>query len=296
MVTGTQTQSNTSNSQSLTELKLNKALSEWQQWPACFTSRPIVIKRLALGRTNVSFIIADHDQFYILRIASIHSASLGIDRPLEHRIYQSLKQSLTPSLTLAQANTQAQAIAPEYVYANKEYCYSVFKYIDGRLWTEKDFQDRSQRKALKDIVASFQSVQVDGPKFDYLSYLEHYYAQLASLGLPDQLLQKREFCRFVDKFTAFITQSWQPVLCHHDLSPSNIIETNEGICIIDWEYAGLGHPEFDEHYIDSFCLDEYARRTQQISPLSDSGLHHGDIMDQLIQWLNYYWELLKNYS
>jgi thiamine kinase-like enzyme len=35
------------------------------------------------------------------------------------------------------------------------------------------------------------------------------------------------------------------VLCHHDLIPENIIQGANGLFIIDWEYASLGHPQFD---------------------------------------------------
>lgn len=38
---------------------------------------------------------------------------------------------------------------------------------------------------------------------------------------------------------------WHPVICHHDMVPENIIETDRGLFIIDWEYAALGHPGLD---------------------------------------------------
>jgi thiamine kinase-like enzyme len=34
-------------------------------------------------------------------------------------------------------------------------------------------------------------------------------------------------------------------LCHNDLVAGNIIETSDGLKLIDWEYAGLGDPWFD---------------------------------------------------
>ena len=40
-------------------------------------------------------------------------------------------------------------------------------------------------------------------------------------------------------------QDWIPVLCHHDLIPENIIQGPKGLFFIDWEYASLGHPQFD---------------------------------------------------
>ena len=51
------------------------------------------------------------------------------------------------------------------------------------------------------------------------------------------------------------------MLCHHDLNPSNIIKTNKGMKIIDWEFAGFGHKKYDLHSIElqdkeNFFLDE----------------------------------------
>jgi len=38
-----------------------------------------------------------------------------------------------------------------------------------------------------------------------------------------------------------------PLPCHNDLLPGNIIRAREGgrLLIVDWEYAGMGHPYFD---------------------------------------------------
>ena len=47
------------------------------------------------------------------------------------------------------------------------------------------------------------------------------------------------------------------VLCHHDLIPENIIKGAKGLFFIDWEYASMGHPQFDyqrllnsQHFMD----------------------------------------------
>ena len=38
---------------------------------------------------------------------------------------------------------------------------------------------------------------------------------------------------------------WEPVISHHDLILENIIWSNQGMFLIDWEYAHLGHPLID---------------------------------------------------
>jgi thiamine kinase-like enzyme len=36
-----------------------------------------------------------------------------------------------------------------------------------------------------------------------------------------------------------------PVPCHNDLLPANMLRTDRGVMLVDWEYAGMGHRMFD---------------------------------------------------
>ena len=38
---------------------------------------------------------------------------------------------------------------------------------------------------------------------------------------------------------------FRPVLCHNDLLPANLIDDGLWLWLVDWEYAGAGHPLFD---------------------------------------------------
>ena len=38
---------------------------------------------------------------------------------------------------------------------------------------------------------------------------------------------------------------FRPVLCHNDLMPGNLIDDGSRLWLVDWEYAGAGHPLFD---------------------------------------------------
>jgi hypothetical protein len=75
---------------------------------------------------------------------------------------------------------------------------------------------------------------------NYLQYCRGYLDQLSgdcvSAGVKEQI---ESVARVVDN------SDWQPVICHHDLIAENIIENHNGVFIIDWEYAALGHPGLD---------------------------------------------------
>jgi len=53
------------------------------------------------------------------------------------------------------------------------------------------------------------------------------------------------------------------VICHHDMVPENIIETDRGLFIIDWEYAALGHPGLD--FLRLYGADYIINHQQQES-------------------------------
>ena len=46
---------------------------------------------------------------------------------------------------------------------------------------------------------------------------------------------------------------YTPALCHNDLLPANILDDNERIWIVDWEYAGMGNPLFDLAGVSANC-------------------------------------------
>lgn len=70
------------------------------------------------------------------------------------------------------------------------------------------------------------------------------YARTATrLGaeLPDDLASMLEHVRRLSRSIA----PFRPVLCHNDLLPANLIDDGRRIWLVDWEYAGVGHPLFD---------------------------------------------------
>ena len=38
---------------------------------------------------------------------------------------------------------------------------------------------------------------------------------------------------------------WSPVINHQDIVPGNLIEKDNQIFLIDWEYSAFGHPDID---------------------------------------------------
>ncbi len=79
----------------------------------------------------------------------------------------------------------------------------------------------------------------------YLAYAQDHSLELPGLA-PEALTQAvDELCRCVGPFT--------PTFCHNDMMPGNLLETDQRLWVIDWEYAGIGHPLFDLAGLSSNC-------------------------------------------
>ena len=50
--------------------------------------------------------------------------------------------------------------------------------------------------------------------------------------------------------------------CHNDLIAANFIQSRDQLYLLDWEYAGMGHPYVDlGNCAVNFCMDEAGCRT-----------------------------------
>ena len=54
---------------------------------------------------------------------------------------------------------------------------------------------------------------------------------------------------------------YTPTLCHNDMLPANVLDDGDRVWIVDWEYAGVGHPLFDlaGFSVNCFYSDEQDR-------------------------------------
>ena len=65
-----------------------------------------------------------------------------------------------------------------------------------------------------------------------------------SVGRPACLVTWVHYSRMPGQLSRRIAP-FRPVLCHNDLLPANLIDDSCRLWLVDWEYAGAGHPLFD---------------------------------------------------
>ena len=204
------------------------ALSSWQDWNTSGLeapeAEPEVVSELFGGRTNKTFLVSSGDFRAVIRINSPDAVKLGIDRQREKRILQLL---------------QPTGLVPKVLFIHDEFLVSEF--IEGNSLTDKSLKNSHIMESLSEALAVVQSIQMpDASPRNYLDYCRQYLNQLSEVTVSALVVKQiEEAARAVDG------EAWDPVICHHDMLPENIIVNDRGLFIIDWEYAALGHPGLD---------------------------------------------------
>ena len=204
------------------------ALSSWQDWNTSGLeapeAEPEVVSELFGGRTNKTFLVSSGDFRAVIRINSPDAVKLGIDRQREKCILQLL---------------QPTGLVPKVLFIHDEFLVSEF--IEGNSLTDKSLKNSHIMESLSEAMAVVQSIQMpDASPRNYLDYCRQYLNQLSEVTVSALVVKQiEEAARAVDG------EAWDPVICHHDMVPENIIVNDRGLFIIDWEYAALGHPGLD---------------------------------------------------
>ena len=113
----------------------------------------------------------------------------------------------------------------------------VTSYCRGQQWVDTP----ENRRGVNSALASIQSVAApDLEKRNYMAYCTAYINQLAQAQRDQRVIES-----VLSAAEAIDNSEWTPVICHHDLVGENIIITESGPVLLDWEYAALGHPALD---------------------------------------------------
>ena len=252
---------------------LQQTLANWRQWNTDsgeLTAQPTQVRQLTGGRTNRSFLVAQGDFKAVVRINALNSASLGIDRQREGIILESL---------------QSTGTVPKILYRTDQVLVSVFH--EGRSWGEEDSRSSEQMAALNQLLQRIQGVEVAQlQRRNYVQYCQAYIDQLGSAFAIEGLQQT-----ILTAAAAIDAADWHAVICHHDLVPENILVTADGLIVLDWEYAALGHPALDalrfhETDLSSSCVDMGVRPDRLNESLKPLAI--------LLRGMDDLWSLVQN--
>jgi thiamine kinase-like enzyme len=202
-----------------------------------FWQGPIEVVPLLGGITNHNYLVRANSGAYVVRFC-VDRRILGIDRRNE---------------LVCQRLAHGRGIAPEVVHQEDGILISA--YVPGKTMTPEQVRDFD---FIPRLSALFRHLHDGWDRLTgeilYFSVFQavRTYARTACVlraSMPadiDQLLgDERRFAREIRPFV--------PVLCHNDLLAANIIASEESVWLVDWEYAGMGHPLFDLAGVSANC-------------------------------------------
>jgi thiamine kinase-like enzyme len=180
------------------------------------------VEPLGGGITNRNFKVEVGDEAFVLRIGGKDTELLGIDRRAEH------------AASLAAA---AAGVGPGVVGFVEPEGYLVTRFVPGQP------MDGARTAEVAELLRRIHCGPELPSRFDAHEVVEAYRATAAVHGV-DVPTAYADAKAIADAIEA--ARGPQPrVPCHNDLLNANFIDTGAGLCIVDWEYAGMGDRFFD---------------------------------------------------
>jgi thiamine kinase-like enzyme len=179
------------------------------------------------GITNRNYRVRFGGRDCVVRLPGKDTALLGISREAE---------------LIAGRAAAGLGIGPAIVAAEPE-CV-VTEYVAG------EPMDASAVRASPEPVAaalrSFHDAGIELPVRFWVPELLASYARTVTERGAALPAEYEEVVRVTERIAAVLPLS-EPVACHDDLLPANVlrVDTGGGLMLVDWEYAGMGHRLFD---------------------------------------------------
>ena len=180
------------------------------------------------GITNHNLKVEVDGEYFVLRVAGKDTNLLGIDRTVE--------------LAATEA-AAALGIGPEVVAFVEPEGWLVTAFVEGAI----PALERMREPAMLDRVAAALRAFHDGPEipgvFDSFRVVETYRKTALDRGggVPEAFDRANEIAARIEERRAADAS----VPCHNDLLNANFLDDGERLCIVDWEYAGMGDRFFD---------------------------------------------------
>jgi thiamine kinase-like enzyme len=193
-------------------------------WPG----RDVRVEVLGGGITNHNLKVEADGERYVLRVAGKDTGLLGIDRTVE--------------LAATEA-AAAAAIGPEVVAFVEPEGWLVTRFVEGRTPSVERMGEPDLLERVASALRAFHDGRPIPGVFDSFRVVETYRETALERGgrVPDDFDWAHEIASSIEARRS----GDAPVPCHNDLLNANFLDDGERLCIVDWEYAGMGDRFFD---------------------------------------------------
>ncbi|KAA3638360.1 MAG: hypothetical protein DWP95_12770 [Proteobacteria bacterium] len=192
------------------------------------------------GLNNHSYHVITEQGHYFVRLNAVIA---GVDRHREAQVLDLI---------------EPLNISPKVILNDTEQNVLITQWHRGNRWQNQDFNRPSLVRKLAQQLKSFHAIPCPQTAVFKHSRLDH-----RLLGYADNQKDniKKHINRHIDKLDEMGFWQANQSLTHFDLNPRNIIGRQPPM-LVDWEFAGIGHPLIDWliiEYESAQSLDHYYR-------------------------------------
>lgn len=210
----------------------------------------VAVDRLGAGLVNESYRVRRGGRAYSLRVPTARAAELGVDRDWECRV-----------LALA----AAAGLAPGIERCDPRTGILVMRWVHGRTWTAEEVRLSVNIERIAQLIRRVHALPMprgacnSGPA----AWILYYRRALALVrgagprGAPQHgdaplgaVIDAPVLGNLADELAEQLTRhadlpAVAPVLCHSDLHVHNLVVGEQGLVLLDWEYAHSSEPLWD---------------------------------------------------
>ncbi len=210
-----------------------------------FTRGARIVRRLHASPVKQCYLVERRRERFVLRVDEPLALRLRLDRAAEAAVLNVAWRA---------------GFAPQPIeFAPGPPALLVTRFVPGQAWSAADLRDKNRLRRLAGILRRLHEARLPGPELD-LGEACARYAALA--GTAEARALSARAARLLRRWAEADTR---PCLCHNDPLPGNVIGLRRPV-LIDWEYAGVGHPLFDV----AAALQHHRLSGQQVMTLSSA--------------------------
>lgn len=240
--------------------RLKQALASWESWKEGPERLPQVITQLG-GDSNLSFVVSDGSRDWVLRINN-PLRDIGINRDNER---------------LALQAAHGAGISPLPNFYTSEVLVTPF--LAGQ---QASLENLPQ---IGGLFYRIHSLPITLTPINLLQHLKNYYEK----ATPEPNL-KDCYQHIVDLYPTEIVDL-KP--CHNDCLLPNMIESEHGLTIIDWEYAAAADPAYDFAVFSSTYELSQAQLRLLLSAYDPDSILDAESLISRIEYYEKYYRLIE---
>lgn len=191
--------------------------------------KPVKVHPLKGGLTNRNYRLDCEGERFVLRVMGDNSRLLGINRRAEHACLKA---------------AHAIGIGPEVMAFFPDRGALVTRFVTGRVLVPQALKSPAILRRVVVSLRSYHDKANTAGTFSAFETVRRYYAQSCKpeVALPQSIRRALGILARIEDETGVPDRV---CACHNDLLPSNLVDDQLMVWILDWEYGGSGDLFFD---------------------------------------------------